>query len=377
MNVIFLIGAVQALFFIALIFNKKEKSPTDGILITWIATLALHVFAVYVLIEGYYNGPFGMVILLIPPLIYTGGPLLLVYTKMITSGLPKFRIVYLLHFIPFFVSIINYLYLYYFEAGKDLEFFMTRPSISPWTGMIFYLLNMFLNPVYVLVVLFVLKDHQKNLRDNFSYTEEINLKWLRVLALGLGFVSIVVWIIHSLIAVGVLERNYEPEFYIFSSVVLYIFVLGYFGFKQGIIYKYSPQRIDSEPHQTEKHKYKKSALTKQQAQNLLEELTNQMEKEESYRNNKLSLNTLAKAINTTPYQLSQLLNTYINKSFFDYVNAYRVVDAEKKISDTAYDHYSLLGIGYDSGFNSKSSFNRIFKQHTGKTPTEYKKTVTN
>jgi hypothetical protein len=260
MNVIFLIGAVQALFFIALIFNKKEKSPTDGILITWIATLALHVFAVYVLIEGYYNGPFGMVILLIPPLIYTGGPLLLVYTKMITSGRPKFRSLYLLHFIPFFVSIINYLYLYYFEAGKDLEFFMTRPSITPWTGMIFYLLNMFLNPVYVVVVLFVLKDHQKNLRDNFSYTEEINLKWLLVLALGLGFVCIVVWIIHSLIAVGVLERNYEPEFYIFASVVVYIFVLGYFGFKQGIIYKYSPQGIDSESHQPKKNKYQKSAF---------------------------------------------------------------------------------------------------------------------
>jgi len=45
---------------------------------------------------------------------------------------------------------------------------MTRPSISPWTGMVFYLLNMFLNPVYVVVVLIVLEDHRKNVGNNFS-----------------------------------------------------------------------------------------------------------------------------------------------------------------------------------------------------------------
>jgi hypothetical protein len=67
-----------------------------------------------------------------------------------------------------------------------------------------------------------------------------------------------------------------------------------------------------------------------------------------------------------------VLNTGLKKSFNDFINEYRVKAAARKMLDHAYDHVTLLGIAYESGFNSQSSFTRIFKQMTGKSPQEYK-----
>src|SRR3569833_245838 len=71
--------------------------------------------------------------------------------------------------------------------------------------------------------------------------------------------------------------------------------------------------------------------------------------------------------------MSRIINTALKKSFNDFINEYRVQDALRKMQDPAFDHITLLGIAYESGFNSQTSFNRIFKQVTGKSPVEYKK----
>ncbi len=60
------------------------------------------------------------------------------------------------------------------------------------------------------------------------------------------------------------------------------------------------------------------------------------------------------------------------KNFHEFISEYRVSDVIQKMLDPAFDHITLLGIAYDSGFNSKSAFNRIFKGMTGKSPAEYK-----
>lgn len=92
-----------------------------------------------------------------------------------------------------------------------------------------------------------------------------------------------------------------------------------------------------------------------------------------YEDPDLSLGTLAEKVGLTPHELSRLINTAVKKSFNDFINEYRVVDAARKIADPAYENMTLLGIGFEAGFNSKTSFNRIFKEMTGKSPTEYKK----
>jgi len=94
-----------------------------------------------------------------------------------------------------------------------------------------------------------------------------------------------------------------------------------------------------------------------------------------YEDPELSLNSLAEKLELTTHELSRILNTVLKKSFNDFINEYRVADVAMRMQDPAYDHLTLMGIAYDSGFNSKSAFHRIFKERTGKSPAEYKADV--
>ena len=91
-----------------------------------------------------------------------------------------------------------------------------------------------------------------------------------------------------------------------------------------------------------------------------------------YRDPELTLNSLADKLDLGPHELSRIINTALKKSFNDFIGEYRVADVIQKMQDPAYDHITLLGIAFESGFNSKTTFNRIFKQVTGKSPVEYK-----
>ena len=91
-----------------------------------------------------------------------------------------------------------------------------------------------------------------------------------------------------------------------------------------------------------------------------------------YRDPELSLSSLAGKLGLSQHELSRIINTSLKKSFNDLINEYRVTEVVQKMQDPAYDHITLLGIAYESGFNAQSTFSRIFKQMTGKTPLEYK-----
>ncbi|HEY4197305.1 MAG TPA: ABC transporter permease, partial [Mucilaginibacter sp.] len=91
-----------------------------------------------------------------------------------------------------------------------------------------------------------------------------------------------------------------------------------------------------------------------------------------YRDAELSLRSLAETLGILPNDLSRIINATLNKSFNDFINEYRVADVVQKMQDPAYDRLTLIGIAFDAGFNSKSTFNRIFRQMTGKSPVEYK-----
>jgi putative ABC transport system permease protein len=91
-----------------------------------------------------------------------------------------------------------------------------------------------------------------------------------------------------------------------------------------------------------------------------------------YRDPELSLTSLAEKLGLTTHELSRIVNTALKKSFNDFINEYRVSEVIKRMQNPAYDGITLLGIAYDSGFNSKSTFNLIFKKMTGKSAIEYK-----
>ncbi|MCR8556591.1 ABC transporter permease [Mucilaginibacter sp. BJC16-A38] len=104
-------------------------------------------------------------------------------------------------------------------------------------------------------------------------------------------------------------------------------------------------------------------------------LKNEVKVNRYYEDPALTLGSLAGKLELTTHELSRIINTAFKKSFNDFINTYRVQAVIRKMQDPDYDHITLLGIAYESGFNSKPTFNRIFKQVTGRSPVEYKKEV--
>ncbi len=94
-----------------------------------------------------------------------------------------------------------------------------------------------------------------------------------------------------------------------------------------------------------------------------------------YQDPELSLRSLAEKLELHPNELSRVINTALKKSFNDFINEYRVAEIMWKMQDSTFDHITLQGIAYGSGFNSKTTFHRIFKEMTGKSPAEYKTAV--
>jgi putative ABC transport system permease protein len=102
-----------------------------------------------------------------------------------------------------------------------------------------------------------------------------------------------------------------------------------------------------------------------------------MEANRYYEDPDLSLHLLAEKLRLPPHELSRVINTVFKKSFNDFINEYRVRDVVSRMQDPANDNMTLLGIAFDAGFNSKSTFNRAFRQITGKTPAEFKNDMEN
>ena len=96
-----------------------------------------------------------------------------------------------------------------------------------------------------------------------------------------------------------------------------------------------------------------------------------MEEEKPYLNGKLSLKEVAEKTNISTNHLSQVINENLEKNFFDFVNGYRLNLVKQKIKKPSNKKYTILSLAYECGFNSKSSFNSIFKKHEGMTPTEF------
>lgn len=100
-----------------------------------------------------------------------------------------------------------------------------------------------------------------------------------------------------------------------------------------------------------------------------------MEEEKPYLKPDLSISELAGKCQIPINHLSYYINEYEQKNFFDFINEYRLKELVRKLGDPSLRHITILGLAYDSGFNSKSSFNRIFKKYFQLTPSAYKNQV--
>ncbi len=210
---------------------------------------------------------------------------------------------------------------------------------------------------------------------NFAYAEKISMRWLKFLIHGMAIIIIVVMGVAYFLKEGLgMHFDFNIDLIFFGLIIAFIFFLGYFGIRfQGIFSEKTTHSVLVEPPQN--GEYRRSGLKTDEAQRLQEALSSLMNAHKPFLEPKLSLTDLAGQLNTTPNNLSQVINQYERKNFYDYVNEYRVREFIERATLPENKNLNLLGIAYDSGFNSKSSFNEVFKKKTGKTPSRYLKEV--
>lgn len=124
-----------------------------------------------------------------------------------------------------------------------------------------------------------------------------------------------------------------------------------------------------------KRKYKGSSLNPNEVREYLQKLLHLIEVEKVYKDEKISLHSLAEKLSISPRYTSQIINEQLGKNFYELINQYRVQEAQKLLMSSPASHMSILEIGYEVGFSSKSAFNRAFKKFTQITPTQYKKKI--
>ena len=124
-----------------------------------------------------------------------------------------------------------------------------------------------------------------------------------------------------------------------------------------------------------KRKYKKTLFNEDELKNYRYRLEQLMQDEKPFLDPDLTLRSLAQTLGIPANHLSQLLNEGFDKNFAEFVNAYRVETFQSKAADPRLQHLTILGLAYESGFNSKTVFNTFFKKMTGKTPKEYWKEI--
>lgn len=123
------------------------------------------------------------------------------------------------------------------------------------------------------------------------------------------------------------------------------------------------------------NKYKNSTLNPKLILQYKTDLISSMEKDKLYLNGKLSIHNVSERLNIPQQYISEVLNVHMDTSFQDFINQYRVEEFINRLKNDQNNHYTLMGIATDVGFNSKSSFNAIFKKFKGLTPTEFKKNL--
>lgn len=377
MEIIFLLGAVQAFFFGFLIVGVKNNGRHHKLLFLFFSIIGL------VLIEHFlfekdvmFSHPHLLGITYTLPIIL--GPILFYYTKsLINENNIKLFPWVSVHTFPFFTALLFFIFDFYFLSPQEKLIYYERESLGT-TSIPIYIAEFFINfsvPIYSIASLYLLKNHLKKIKQNFSTTKNIDLHWLKVVLICMiiiSFVSVLMGLLSDYLNFITYQ---DGDNILYISITIVIYFLGYYGIKQKPIFINSNILLEEDNTKTTKPKYENSSLKSATKDYLIQHLENYMEEKKPYLTENLTLKQLADGLEILPNNLSQIINEGYNKNFFQFVNEYRVIEVKRMLSDPKYSHYSILGIAYECGFNSKSTFNSIFKKMVGNTPSEYKNNI--
>ncbi|WP_378174385.1 helix-turn-helix domain-containing protein [Aquimarina sp. SS2-1] len=299
------------------------------------------------------------------------GPLLYFYVKSITTSNFRFRKKDIIHFIPVTLYVIYKIFIFIYDASQPgfsdtqngyLKVFLDEKYVSPLIGIVENL-QMLLYLAFTIQLYYI---YRKKIQQFFSNTYSLELNWIRNFLFIYSFLflySVFQGVIDSVITD--LHWTQRWWYHFFTAVaIIYIGIKGYFTDTNKLNELNFSVVVKEEINETQ------TVLSDDVVKNK-EKIQQYMEEEKPFLNPDLNLTELSKMLKIPASIVSDTINSGFDKNFNDFVNSYRVKAVQTMLQQGKQEHLSLLGIAYECGFNSKATFNRVFKKLTNTSPSQY------
>lgn len=299
------------------------------------------------------------------------GPVIWFYTKSLLDDSFQLRgkdwlhllpaALYLLYSLVVFVSDVFLLEDYYFYAdGWDKD-------LAPWyqfTGLLAMI-------AYFAISLRHYNAYRKRIVDELSYADTVTFRWMKQYLIALLFIMLVrVAFLLLLPSLGSFGKWFW-YYLIFAALFCFIALAGYTNAIRAQLVGSGAKPKRSPPPSPEPKAESSPGLDNQDLDLFKPRILHLMETERIYENPTLTLTDVADALGTTSKQVSQVINQGFELNFNDFVNHYRVEAVKKRFAAGEQEQFTILSIALGCGFNSKTTFNRVFKRRTGMTPQQY------
>ena len=370
MESIILLGFFEGLLVTLLILLKHRKTVSDyllsGFFLIYTVTTLLSYLEIYNRIHGF---PYPAFIFVSTPFLLLHGPAIWMYVKSLTDQHFSFKPVYLLNLLPFVLCVIDFTFQFYtIPTNEKIEILQTESFKHLFDYPIMIIAMALSSLIYFSWAALMVRRYNRKIKGYFSETTNYDLAWLRVVMIASAIVYTIIYVAFVadlVLPVASFQWMHKVSFILGS---IYLIVLGFFGHKQGNLFSDRPIAIDlpeTEPMLNETY-----SLDKRE-NDFIHSLLAFMSEKKPYLNAEITLTTLATELEVSSEYLSKIINGRLGKNFYDFINHYRIEEFKTRCTLPENKNFTLIAIAFDCGFNSKATFNRVFKNATGETPGDY------
>jgi AraC-like DNA-binding protein len=345
--------------------GRSGRRSSNGLLGAFFLVIGLNLMDNLLLIKGVYMGNPGFGLWSVWLLLLLG-PLLYLYTQSILYRDFRLSLSKGWHFLPF-VLLFVFTEVYWQAVGpaerrQMLGQVMTRqvPGYQYWDSLLIFV-QYFL---YMFASFRLIRRFKQAAGDAFSDYRRIDIRWLsNSLVFFTGAMALAA--VNSFIGLTSLAAYWLPVFLVVIGLVwVYVNVLLLKALKDSELFAVLEEQPAAVP---------AAAKASEEWSGVLEELRGYMETRRPWLDPDLTLEQLALQLKLRPKLLSQAINKGLGQNFFEFINRYRIGEAKRLLNNPADKKVTVLEVLYQVGFNSKSSFNTVFKKQTGLTPSEFKR----